>query len=128
MGILDTRAQLGAFTDTETAVIVQRTLRTDGSNQFDDVPLYSGSADFQPQNGVTFTDPKGVVQIVDALLLIDPAANGSLPSVAISDGGPRYVAIVSGTRYDVVFANVWNASPKHLELTLKRGPQQYRAK
>ncbi|MDB5069624.1 MAG: hypothetical protein JWM87_735 [Candidatus Eremiobacteraeota bacterium] len=109
--------------DTETATIISETTHADGSTTASSV--YSGAVDFQPKTGSTVTDPSGINQTVDALLLINPAADGTLPSIAISDGGPTFVATVAGLRYDVIFAAHWNAPPTHLALHLKRGKQRF---
>ncbi len=113
--------------DSDNVVVVMQTRGDDGFS-FTETTVFSGLADFQPEDGKTFTDPKGIVQIIDAVLLIDPDVNGNLPTIAITDGGPAYVARVGGTSYNVIFAANWTAYPQHLELTLKRGPQKYEAK
>lgn len=113
--------------DTDAVTIVSQPRGTDGLTFTEDV-VYTGNADFQPRSGETFTDPSGQLQIIDAVLMIDPDVNGNLPSIEIVDGGSVYVARVNGVSYNVVFAANWAMYPPHLHLILKRGPQKYSAK
>lgn len=111
------------YENTETAVIISETTHADGSTTATQV--YSGAVDFQPQSGSTVTDPAGIQQTVDALLMIDPDSSGALPAIAIIDGGPTFVVTVNGMRYDVIFAATWAAPPRHLKMHLKRGKQRF---
>jgi hypothetical protein len=113
--------------DTDGVTIVMQPRGEDGLT-FTESSVFDGLADFQPREGELFTDPSGQTQIIDAVLLIDPDADGNLPTIEITDGGPTYVARIAGTSYNVVFSAHWTAFPEHLKLTLKRGPQKYAAK
>jgi hypothetical protein len=109
--------------DTDTVSITSETTHADGTTSA--LAIYNGLADFQPRTGSTITDPAGQLQMVDALLLIDPDASNALPAIQIVDGGPTFVATVNGMRYDVIFAVTRQMAPRHMTLHLKRGPQRF---
>ncbi len=106
-----------AYEDSET-VLITRAVQT-GLN-LATTTIYSGPGDFQADTGNEIYDPAGAVQTVDAVLVIDPLPNGSLPIVLAED-----TVTVAGFTYSVVLVEPWNYPPAHLELRLKKGPQAY---
>ena len=130
---LNTSAQVGVF-DTDTVTISRTTQVVSGAGATitpTTVTVWSGLADFQPRSGETYYAPgSDVVQTADAMVLIDPASDGTLPNPLVGD--TVTVTTVAGKTtvvqvFDLVLVAVWTASPVHLELHLKQGGQDYRS-
>lgn len=107
--------------DTETILITRVGLSPGFPPVSTTTIIYSGPGDFQDSSQSLMINPSGAVDSALATIIIDPDANGALPSVLpddrVSVGGVVYGVIVSATQ--------WNAVPKHLEIAVKRGPVSY---
>jgi hypothetical protein len=130
MGAQFTSATTSAIFDTDQVTITRRGERIPGSNPpaYDPITVWSGLADFQSGTGDTYYSPAGVVQQADATVIINPAADGSLPAPQTGDAvtvSPTLGGQTFTQKYEIVQVNPWTAQPIHLELYLKQGGQGY---
>lgn len=102
--------------DSET-ITVTRNATSDTPGIHTVTTIYSGAADFETATGTMYMNPAGIVDQADGVAVITPASDGSLPDVHVGDTmtqGPD--------AFNVVQVSLWTFAPKHLELTVKRGP------
>jgi len=122
MGLFDslTGSDALAMFDTE-SVTITRDVPAPQYGSFTQTTVYTGNGDLQISSGGTYINADGAVDQVDAILTIDPAADGSLPTVESND-----VVTCSSNSYNVVNVVAYTFPVPHLELMLKSGGLAYK--
>lgn len=107
--------------DTETVTITRSVASATLPVTYSTLTLYSGAGDFQNAAGASLAyNPSGAVDSTTAILILEPDVNGNYPAILPDD-----IVTVAGTAYAVSQTTAWNVAPKHLEISLKRGPVPY---
>lgn len=119
MANLKTNAQISNF-DTESVVITRKGAAVNGA--FPTLTIYSGACDFQSGGGTPFYNASGAVDVADADLFID--------AVVAVQPADKAAVTQNGTTVEYTVANVaiYTFPLQRTELTLKRGPLQYKGR
>jgi hypothetical protein len=121
---LTTKTNAVWLEDSETISVVRR-----GAPNASGVPtqttIYQGAGDLQFNSGQTYLDPLGAMGVVDAICLIDPASDGTLPQCLVNDVVQWTDSSGTNQEFTVIAVQPYAFVPAHLELLLKRGRIQY---
>lgn len=109
-----------ATLNTETITITRDVAQPGYPVTYAATTIYSGLADFQEDPKSLVFNPSGAVDAAIGMVVIDPDSSGVLPTVL-----PNDILTFNGTKYAVVESALWTFTPKHLEITVKRGPLPY---
>ena len=107
--------------DTETITVTRYAPGTTDRMARVATQIYAGSADVQIGTGDTYIDAGGAVAQVEAVCIIDPLPDGTLPDVRIDDAVAVTRANGTPDTYTVVVVDPNTFPPAHLELRLKKG-------